>query len=851
MPGTNPTDPNIVSVKENDSSFSENFETTDNLHTEDVWFAETPPQTTTLEIDKSVTSFSNYRDSGAWNGFDTTSDDENGEGDNLFAFRDTVVEFKISITNTSDVTATGVVVQDTIPENIDIWQPGDSTSFSAQGVSWSNGTWSNNFDPSQLEIGDTSNGTVNITEPGLADGGIVHAGQTHGMAEGNVVWELGQPLEPGETVELTYYGMRGLGQYNYSTGTEFETTAEIIAVDQKLTSDSVKEDSEDVTWVSPIAFDLNDSGEIDTTGDATNQGHAYTGGETVDFDLDDDGENDNIEWLDGSGDGLLIDMNVVAAEDGNVDGSALFGDEGGEWSNGYEKLSDLKDANGDGVVSGEELDGLAVWVDDGDGVLEEGENRSLSDLGIEEISTSFTTNSQGQMISQTQANAEAVGSVTYSLAGSDASLFQIDEQTGEVSFADGFVPDYEAPQDADGDNTYEVEVIRSGDNLNEPESELLQIQITDDVNDNTDGGSTTDITYSLAGEDAGIFQVDAETGELSYQNWFTPDYDQVWDMDRDHTYEVSVIGSDADGNPVSQSDWELTVAEDNQATWQNVGEDISDSGASDTLGDETDTGENGDTGESDETPTGDETTSVSTYSLAGEDAEIFQVDAETGELSYQNWFTPDYDQVWDMDRDHTYEVSVIGSDADGNPVSQSDWELTVAEDNQATWQNVGEDISDSGASDTLGDEADTGENGDTGESDETPTGDETTSVSTYSLAGEDAGIFQVDAETGELSYQNWFTPDYDQVWDMDRDHTYEVSVIGSDADGNPVSQSDWELTVAEDNQATWQNVGEDISEKTLDDMSPEDIMAALFVQEDPVETPEDEEEDDMISDLVA
>ena len=99
--------------------------------------------------------------------------------------------------------------------------------------------------------------------------------------------------------------------------------------------------------------------------------------------FDGDGTDENVtDWF-GSSDGILVDTTKITGE---IDGTALFGDQGGEYAHGYEKLS-LHDANGDGVVSGDELVGLALWIDDGDASLEAGELHSLARYAITSIST--------------------------------------------------------------------------------------------------------------------------------------------------------------------------------------------------------------------------------------------------------------------------------------------------------------------------------------------------------------------------------------------------------------------------------------------------------------------------------
>ncbi|MNK32082.1 hypothetical protein D3C87_505340 [compost metagenome] len=143
--------------------------------------------------------------------------------------------------------------------------------------------------------------------------------------------------------------------------------------------------------VSPIMLDLNGDGKLGTTGVSTAKERIDDQvGRTVSFDIDGDGIKDEIEWMSGDGDGMLVDDRDGGATgamltDGEIDGKRLFGDQGGKYANGYEKLKAL-DKDGDGKISGAELDGLKVWIDDGDAKLEKGELKTLRELGITEIS---------------------------------------------------------------------------------------------------------------------------------------------------------------------------------------------------------------------------------------------------------------------------------------------------------------------------------------------------------------------------------------------------------------------------------------------------------------------------------
>ena len=141
------------------------------------------------------------------------------------------------------------------------------------------------------------------------------------------------------------------------------------------------------TLVSPIVFDLNNDGEIGVTGETSSKEKDLNSslGKTVAFDIDGDGKKDIIEWINGSGDGILINNKDGNAKN-DMDGNRLFGDEGGKYQNGYEKLS-LLDINHDGKLTGDELDGLNLWIDDGDAKVEEGELQTLAELGITSIDT--------------------------------------------------------------------------------------------------------------------------------------------------------------------------------------------------------------------------------------------------------------------------------------------------------------------------------------------------------------------------------------------------------------------------------------------------------------------------------
>ncbi len=150
----------------------------------------------------------------------------------------------------------------------------------------------------------------------------------------------------------------------------------------------------------PVILDLNGDNKLDVTG---------ADGGKINFNLFGNGTNVKTEWLKaGTQDGLLVsDFDG----DGKIDsGRELMRTTGvngeqGKYKGGWDKLSQLFDKNQDGKVSGNELNELKVWVDkDGDGVSDEGELRSVKELGISQIDipgqgvkSNFTMNGRQQM----------------------------------------------------------------------------------------------------------------------------------------------------------------------------------------------------------------------------------------------------------------------------------------------------------------------------------------------------------------------------------------------------------------------------------------------------------------------
>lgn len=157
--------------------------------------------------------------------------------------------------------------------------------------------------------------------------------------------------------------------------------------------------------MSPVMLDLNDDGVIGTTQASTARRPLDRRVDrTVRFDLAAAGAPQAIAWSDGGGDAFLVDdrdggASRAAAGDGVIDGTRLFGDQGGRWASGYDKLATL-DADRDGQLAGAELGGLAAWIDDGDARLGRGELQPVAALGITAIAVRHgaVTNGRGEAL---------------------------------------------------------------------------------------------------------------------------------------------------------------------------------------------------------------------------------------------------------------------------------------------------------------------------------------------------------------------------------------------------------------------------------------------------------------------
>ncbi len=385
---------------------------------------------------------------------------------------------------------------------------------------------------------------------------------------------------------------------------------------------------------------------------------------------------------------------------------------------------------------------------------------------------------ENQTVAYEAAATDAEGDpLRYSLAGTDAALFTIDANTGEVSFIEA--PDFEAPGDDGGDNVYDI-IVTASDGTNSTDHNVA-ITVTND-NDNipvftspatanaqenqtaaymaaaTDADGDT-LVYSLSGTDAALFTIDADTGEVSFIE--APDFEAPGDDGGDNIYDIIVTASDGinstdhnvaitvtndnDNIPVFTSPATANAQENQTAAYMAAATDAD----GDTL----------------------------VYSLSGTDAALFTIDANTGEVSFMA--APDFEAPGDANGDNVYDITVTASD--GTNSTDHNVAITVTNDNDNIPVFTSPAMANARENQTVAYmAAATDADGDT---------------LVYSLSGTDAALFTIDANTGEVSFIE--APDFEAPGDDGGDNVYDITVTASDGDN--IRNHNVAITVTDNN----------------------------------------------------
>lgn len=368
------------------------------------------------------------------------------------------------------------------------------------------------------------------------------------------------------------------------------------------------------------------------------------------------------------------------------------------------------------------------------------------------------------------------------VGGVDIALFTLDPATGEIRFKS--VPNHEAPTDADGNNTYLLQV-KATDNAGLSSTMTVTITVSNlppiitSINTATfpengtgtaltvaandpNGAGSAGLTYRLQPVfDSGVFSIDPVNGNITFNT--PPDYEAPQDSNGDNAYilmtqvcdsgnmcteqvEVIVVTNVVESNPPVIIATSMKAPE-NQTFVTTVY--AADPDAGNTL----------------------------TFSIkGGADAALFQIDPSSGVLTFKT--APDFEKPADANTDNAYEliVSVWDNTAVDHTAEQA-LKVTVLD----IQENTAPTITSDGAGDTA-----------SLSQPETQL-TVTTVVATdadadetliYSInGGADAALFQIDPITGKLSFKT--APKYVESGD----NTYEVSVKVIDAHSGSDTQT--------------------------------------------------------------
>ncbi len=395
--------------------------------------------------------------------------------------------------------------------------------------------------------------------------------------------------------------------------------------------------------------------------------------------------------------------------------------------------------------------------------------------------TSVAENTAFTSVTPALSGATPIGSVTYTLTGSDAALFTVNSSTGVVTM---IARDYESSADTNTDNIYDVTLVATDDDGN-TDSEAFTVSVTDidefDVitpidNDgtinivaensatNTVVGvtalasdadlSTNTITYSLIDNAGGRFQIDNNTGVVSVADG------SLLNAETASSHEITIQVTSTDGSVATEL-FSITVADVNEFR---VGSVID---SDDTLNTLAESASVGDTvGITASAGDADLTTNAITYSLTDNADDLFAIDASTGIVTVAS--------ALDYEMSHSHNITVLASSNDGS-TSQQVFTITVSDINETA---IGA-ITDSNAiADSVVVNASLGDT--VGITALAIDADSIDNVS-YSLSDDAGGLFIIDGQTGIVTVN--------AVLDAETATSYTITVLATSSDTSTSSQS--------------------------------------------------------------
>ena len=390
---------------------------------------------------------------------------------------------------------------------------------------------------------------------------------------------------------------------------------------------------------------------------------------------------------------------------------------------------------------------------------------------VDYLETTATTPNTDIVANFSATDPEGAGAVTLDLSGADASLFTL--ANGVLTF--NSPPNYEAPGDADEDNTYEL-TVGARDFDGNRGTEDIEVKVTNEDENGTVTLSAVQprvgvaVTASLTDIDGPVSGV---TWQWSSNNTAIEDatsdtYTPVADDDGDRLTATATY-TDPQGAEKTAEVESAAVAADtrNKAPVFDDQDDDEDgtqnTETTRTVAENTDAPNpvSGAAVTATDPNAGAPLNDTVSYSLGGDDASSFDIGLTTGQITVRTGTDLDYETKT------TYMVTVIATDSYGESSSIA---VTIT----VTPVNEGPEV--------------TGQNRvEYPEKEERPvatytaTDPELAGAIEWSLAGVDAEHFEIGESSGVLTFAE--VPDYEMAADDDTNNEYLVTVVATDADG--------------------------------------------------------------------
>ena len=372
---------------------------------------------------------------------------------------------------------------------------------------------------------------------------------------------------------------------------------------------------------------------------------------------------------------------------------------------------------------------------------------------------SVAENATGTVYTAAATDPDAGTTLTYSLSGTDASLFDINATTGAITFKSA--PNYEAPTDAGANNVYNVTVGASDGTITTTKAVAITVTNVNEAPTITSGDAAsfaengtgtvytaaatdqdagTTLTYSISGADAALFNINATTGAVTFKS--SPNYEAPADAGGNNVYDVTVTASD--GTNITTKAVAITVTNVNEAPTITSGATAS-------------FAENGTGTVYTAAATDPDAGTTLTYSISGADASLFDINATTGAITFKS--SPNYEAPGDAGGNNVYDVNVTASD--GTNSTTKAVAITVTNVNEAPTI-------------TSGATASFAENGTGTVYTAAATDPDAGTTLTYSISGADAALFNINATTGAVTFKS--SPNYEAPTDAGGNNVYDVTV---------------------------------------------------------------------------